>query len=271
FLILNNHFRISYHTLNYLEPLVKRIPSDKSFSNRDWVKLLNRSFLIYDRLAFEHQNHEVMLPSDLDEALDQMLGIKRSTDEINKRRQECEEQYRAWKEGLLKDVQFRDKTRLEMKYTFYGLNGLKNCQYPDKVPEDLEKFVQNNPFREWHSEKDNSLVILQQIEPNEGFRRITPTLHTDKNASLLTKEDVEDEGMTIDVDDVDNEISFLYYGPKYVLDMDQDFYLCEIPIPFRNNDKGRREYYYTKNYSLHFNPVKNYLTLYPEPMNKHLK
>ncbi|MDV3170843.1 MAG: ATP-binding protein [Candidatus Phytoplasma stylosanthis] len=86
FLILNNHFRISYHTLNYLEPLVKRVPSDKSFSNRDWVKLLNRAFLIYYRLAFEHQNHEVMLPFDLDEALDQMLGIKRSTDEIKKRR-----------------------------------------------------------------------------------------------------------------------------------------------------------------------------------------
>ncbi|MDV3202566.1 MAG: hypothetical protein Q8901_01335, partial [Candidatus Phytoplasma stylosanthis] len=107
-----------------------------------------------------------------------------------------------------------------MKYTFYGLNGLKNCQYPDKVPKDLEKFVQNNPFSHWHSEKDNTIVALQQIEPNEGFRRIPSTLHTNKNASLLTKEDIDSTGMTLLISHVDNKIYFRYNGPKYVLDMD---------------------------------------------------
>ncbi|MDV3167260.1 MAG: AAA family ATPase, partial [Vigna little leaf phytoplasma] len=40
FLILNNHYRISFHTLNHLETLVQRVPADKELSNRDWVKLL---------------------------------------------------------------------------------------------------------------------------------------------------------------------------------------------------------------------------------------
>ncbi|MDV3170979.1 MAG: hypothetical protein Q8781_01585 [Candidatus Phytoplasma stylosanthis] len=159
--------------------------------------------------------------------------------------------------------------KIKAKYTFYGLHGLKQCQYPHKAPKDLENFVQNNPFSEWHSEQDKDLVELKQIEPNEGFRKIISTFHIDKNSSLLTKEDSSSTGIILDINDINNEISLIYYGPKYVLDIDQDFYLCEIPIPFKNNDKGK-EYYYTKNYYLHFNPVKTYLTLYSKPMNTNL-
>ncbi|MDV3198473.1 MAG: AAA family ATPase [Vigna little leaf phytoplasma] len=266
FLILNNHYRISFHTLNHLETLVQRVPADKELSNRDWVKLLNRAFLIYDRLAFEHDDHEVMLPSDLDEALDQMLEIKRSTTEIQKQRQACEAQYRAWKAGFVTDIAYRDRTKVERTYTFERFNGLTNCQYPDKVPKELNSFVQNKPFSEWYHEWDQRGIDNNWIPTkNEAFYKIPPTLETDKNASLLTKENISDEGIMIYKHA--NTINLLYNGPKYVLDRDQDFYLCEIPIPFRDLDKTFfDDRYYTQNYYLHFNPVKNYLTLYTEPM-----
>ncbi|MDV3202463.1 MAG: hypothetical protein Q8901_00695, partial [Candidatus Phytoplasma stylosanthis] len=112
------------------------------------------------------------------------------------------------------------KHKIEVKYTFYGLNGLKNCQYPDKVPKDLEKFVQNNPFSQWHSENDQFFVNIGNTRANVGFTKIPPTLHTDKNASLLTKEDIDSTGMTLLISHVDNKIYFRYNGPKYVLDMD---------------------------------------------------
>ncbi|MDV3198476.1 MAG: hypothetical protein Q8888_02390 [Vigna little leaf phytoplasma] len=156
---------------------------------------------------------------------------------------------------------------IEATYTFYGFNGLKNCQYPDKVPQELNSFVQKKPFSEWYHEWDQRGIDNKWIlTKNEAFYKIPPTLETDKNASLLTKENISDEGIMIYKHA--NTINLLYNGPKYVLDRDQDFYLCEIPIPFRDLDKTFfDDRYYTQNYYLHFNPVKNYLTLYTEKMN----
>ncbi|WP_341266698.1 hypothetical protein [Candidatus Phytoplasma fraxini] len=56
------------------------------------MKLLSEAFMTYDRLAFTRLNHEVMLPSDLDEALDTKLGIKKITAKIEAHLKECEDQ-----------------------------------------------------------------------------------------------------------------------------------------------------------------------------------
>ncbi|PQP78924.1 hypothetical protein C6B37_02890, partial [Candidatus Phytoplasma phoenicium] len=82
FLILQNNYRISYHTFNYLTTLVNRLPKDKPFSNRDWVKLLMEAFLNYDLYAYYYPRHEVMLPSDLDEALEIQIGQHKTSSEI---------------------------------------------------------------------------------------------------------------------------------------------------------------------------------------------
>ncbi|WAN63114.1 hypothetical protein RS022_01160 [Candidatus Phytoplasma rubi] len=38
---------------------------------------------------------------------------------------------------------------IERKYTFFGFNGLDNCQYKDKVPKDLAPFIRE-PFNNWY-------------------------------------------------------------------------------------------------------------------------
>jgi len=96
--MLKNNYRLSYHAFAHLENLVKRVPEDKTLSNRDWVKLVTEAATTYDRF-FENSNHEVMLPSDLDEALDNLLGIKKTKEEILAYRKKCEDQYTAWKES----------------------------------------------------------------------------------------------------------------------------------------------------------------------------
>ncbi|MDV3196204.1 MAG: hypothetical protein Q8885_01585 [Candidatus Phytoplasma stylosanthis] len=173
--------------------------------------------------------------------------------------------YRNKKGQWILDNVDKIKHLIKVKYTFFGLNGLENCLYPNKVPKDLENFVKNNPFSEWHSENDKFLVDIGNKEKNEGFYQIPSVLYFDKNGSLFTKNNLS-RSLTIlaSIGEIKNDnVIYLYYeGPKYVIDIDEDFYLCEIPIPFINIKEG----YYTKKYFLHFNPVKKYLTLYIEPI-----
>ncbi|MDC9032196.1 AAA family ATPase, partial [Columbia Basin potato purple top phytoplasma] len=96
--MLKNNYRLSYHAVSHLETLVTRAFNQKTLSNRDWVKLVTEAATNYDRFAFENENHEVMLPSDLDEALDSLLGIKKTKRDILTHRQECEDQYAEWKQ-----------------------------------------------------------------------------------------------------------------------------------------------------------------------------
>ncbi|WP_432729289.1 hypothetical protein ['Prunus avium' virescence phytoplasma] len=56
-----------------------------------------------------------------------------------------------------------------------------------------------------------------------------------------------------------------YKGPKYLLEEDKDFYVNEVKCPLQQNkrwEEGRNATYY-----LHFNPKKQYITLYTEKMN----
>ncbi|MGM1458991.1 MAG: AAA family ATPase, partial [Columbia Basin potato purple top phytoplasma] len=173
-LILKNNYRLSYHAVNHLESLVDKAyqhlekinneaketakkekntnikVKEKSLSNRDWVKLVTEAATNYDRFAFENQNHEVMLSSDLDEALDNLLDIKKTKGEILAYRKECEDQYKEWKQGTLKYLEpNKDKTPIQKTYIFSRFNGFDQCQHPDKVPKDLAPFIRE-PFNNWY-------------------------------------------------------------------------------------------------------------------------
>nr|WP_017192437.1 ATP-binding protein [Milkweed yellows phytoplasma] len=277
YLILANNYRISYHTLNHLTTLIDKIPpieeikendseqeknrkikenEKKTFSNRDWVKLLSDAFMTYDRLAFVNKNHEVMLPSDLDETLDNKLGIKKTKAEIEAHRKECEDQYGEWKKGL--NIQTLDHTIVDQTYTFTRFNGLHNCQYPDKVPTDLKAFVKQKPFNKWE---------YLEIDPNfQGncFAKVSDIpqdLDSRKNNSLFTQKNIFSDGVFVDTSNYNIRIH--YKGPKYILDTDKDFYLIQIKIP-KDDRLGTTD---KQTYYLHFNPVKQYITLYTEPMN----
>ncbi|MDW3617719.1 MAG: ATP-binding protein [Candidatus Phytoplasma pruni] len=277
YLILANNYRISYHTFNHLTTLIDKIPpieeikendseqekkrktrenAKKTFSNRDWVKLLSDAFMTYDRVAFVNKNHEVMLPSDLDETLDNKLGIKKTKAEIEAHRKECEDQYGEWKKGL--NIKSLDHTIVDQTYTFARFNGLDKCQYPDKVPTDLKAFVKQKPFNKW-TYRDEIPHMHREQQINK-MHETPQDLDSKKNNSLFTQKNTFADGFTINAD---NTIEIQYKGPKYILDTDKDWYIAKIQIPEDNLLTNFRE----STYYLHFNPVKQYITLYTEPMN----
>jgi cell division protease FtsH len=243
--MLKNNYRLSYHAVNYLESLVKRVPEDKKLSNRDWVKLVTEAATTYDRFAFENSNHEVMLPSDLDESLDNLLEIKKTKGEILDYRKKCEDQYKEWKQGCLQYLEpQKDKTPIHKTYTFNRFNGFDQCQHKDKIPKDLAPFIQE-PFNKWCIERTDYFM--------SSFFNIDVLSANYMNNSFYK------ENHTIKMD---------YTGPKYLLEEDKDFYVNEVKCPLQrdkiatllNGDK-------TTTYYLHFNPKKQYITLYTEKLN----
>ncbi|WEK82167.1 MAG: hypothetical protein PR2021_0930 [Candidatus Phytoplasma pruni] len=150
---------------------------------------------------------------------------------------------------------------IDITYTCFGFNGLDKCQYPDKVPTDLKAFVKQKPFNKWYY-RDESLH-WNKTQPNcfDGVARVPQDLDSVKNNSLFTQKNTFRDGVNINTSDYSIKID--YKGPKYILDMDKDFYLRQIKIP-KDNLLGNHE---EQTYYLHFNPVKQYITLYTEPMN----
>ncbi|AGL90913.1 AAA family ATPase [Candidatus Phytoplasma australiense] len=247
FLILKNDWRISFHTFNYLKTLVKKIPAEKQLTNRDLVKLLRTAFQIYDLLAVENENHEVMLPSDLDEALDQILEIKNPHNDIMKRRKECEEQYESWKQGFLKYRKPpKDTTMIKEKYRFNGLNGFGRGHHCEYEPTDIMQFMKN-PFDKWETK-------LSSIDFFDTFH----TKH--KN------DDSQFNNMFIN-NYVDHYTELNYKGPKWLIEEDKDFFMDEVTchiIDPKDSSFPKRE---MKNYYLHFNPKQRYITLYTKKFN----
>ncbi|WP_323847938.1 MAG: hypothetical protein Q2306_01285 [Phytoplasma sp.] len=158
---------------------------------------------------------------------------------------------------------------IDRTYTFFGFNGLNKCQYPEKVPSELGAFVKNKPFSEWWARNDSSMRDRYNV-----FQQVSVKYDNVKDNSLFTLNNINRSGVWIN-HNIDNKetdhIKITYDGPKYILDTDQDWYLCKIDMPredflgrsiWPTTDKER-----TKTYFLHFNPVKQYITLYTEPMN----
>ncbi|AYJ01502.1 IMP dehydrogenase [Candidatus Phytoplasma ziziphi] len=261
--MLKNNYRLSYHAVNHLESLVTRaykhlekINKEKTLSNRDWVKLVTEAATNYDRFAFENQNHEVMLSSDLDEALDNLLGIKKTKGEILAYRKECEDQYKEWKQGTLKYLEpNKDKTPIQKTYIFNRFNGFDQCQYKDKVPQDLAPFIRE-PFNNWY--------YTNKMPPYKGFggSEVDYFMPSQFFIDVLSTEDSKFNNSFVNIE---HTIEMEYKGPKYLLEEDKDFYVNEVKCPLQQNkrwEEGRNATYY-----LHFNPKKQYITLYTEKMN----
>ncbi|MGE9276878.1 MAG: hypothetical protein ACQKHC_03305 [Candidatus Phytoplasma pruni] len=147
---------------------------------------------------------------------------------------------------------------IDITYTCFGFNGLNNPQYPDKVPTDLKAFVKQKPFNKWE---------YLEIDPNfQGncFAKVSDIpqdLDSRKNNSLFAQKNIFSDGVFVDTSNYNIRIH--YKGPKYILDTDKDFYLIQIKIP-KDDRLGTTD---KQTYYLHFNPVKQYITLYTEPMN----
>ncbi|WEK82192.1 MAG: hypothetical protein PR2021_1180 [Candidatus Phytoplasma pruni] len=151
---------------------------------------------------------------------------------------------------------------IDITYTCFGFNGLDKCQYPDKVPTDLGAFAKQKPFNKWYY-RDESLRY-NSTQPNCFDEVVAGSQVSDsvKNNSLFTQKNTFHDGLYVNTVNEHN-IKIHYKGPKYILDMDKDFYVNQIKIPEDNLLTNSRE----STYYLHFNPVKQYITLYTEPMN----
>ncbi|MGL9688171.1 MAG: hypothetical protein ACQBVK_05535, partial [Candidatus Phytoplasma sp. TWB_XP] len=124
---------------------------------------------------------------------------------------------------------------------FYGLDGLGKGQYKEYEPTDIPPFYKN-PFNKWKYK--NSQI--------DHFRSFTDQL----------KERDSQFGLVLRINPNTHTIEVNYKGPKWLLEEDKDFYMDEVKCrEFESIENFDGKFRY-KNYYLHFNPVKRYITLY---------
>ncbi|MEC4558614.1 MAG: AAA family ATPase ['Conium maculatum' witches'-broom phytoplasma] len=165
-------FQISYHAFLHLDEIAKRC-ENKHYSNRDLTGLIEGAYYKKtNRYKFENPlEHEVMLPSDLDEVLDIKQNIVKTQEEITQRRQDCEEQYATWKEGLLKYLsKTKDMTPVKEIYTFYGLEGLG--YYQKNIDQfKYEQHPLQKELKKLLEQKDKLASEITNLEPYKSFNK----------------------------------------------------------------------------------------------------
>jgi SpoVK/Ycf46/Vps4 family AAA+-type ATPase len=244
YLCLQKDFLISYHTFTYFKEIINCIKNN-ILSNRDWTRILDDAFANYS--IHKNENHEVILPSDLDEAIYMKLSIRKDDYDITKRRQECEEQYASWKQGILKYLEPpKDHTMIKITYNFYGFNGIGRGQYPENEPKNIDLFIKK-PFINWQATQSiqDEYLVLCQTKNKYKESKFFPD-HSIKNKS-------------------NHYIEISYEGPAYLLKEDKDFFMDEVQCLLKEKDKNG--IFISKSYYLHFNPKQAYITLYNQKHN----
>ncbi|PQP79753.1 hypothetical protein C6B37_01305 [Candidatus Phytoplasma phoenicium] len=89
-------YQINYYTFLHLQNISNKCRG-KNYSNRDLVSIIEDAYKKTNK-HYNNIKHNVMLPSDLDEALNSKQNIPQSIDEIKKNREICENQHQNWKE-----------------------------------------------------------------------------------------------------------------------------------------------------------------------------
>ncbi|ABC65392.1 ATP-dependent Zn protease [Aster yellows witches'-broom phytoplasma AYWB] len=239
-------YQISYHTYIHLNDIANKCKG-KNYSNRDLTTIINEAYNKTNKYKSQNKIHEVMLPSDLDEAIDVKQNKNKNMNDIKKRRKECEEQYTAWKQGIIKYLKPpKDQTMIKRTYTFYGLYGLGRGHHREHEPADLALFVKN-PFDKWYDEG-------MRVDEFDGF---------------YTKEKQNDSqfggGNGVRIDPSNHYIKLKYEGPKHLIEEDKDFFMDEVNCT--SNERSPEGVLKSKTYYLHFNPKQGYITLYTQKHN----
>ncbi|GLH60820.1 AAA family ATPase [Paulownia witches'-broom phytoplasma] len=240
-------YQISYHTYLHLKEIANRCKG-KNYSTRNLKeKIIDSAYIKAKKYKRKNPNHEVMLASDLDEAINTFQNVKISDTEKKARRKECEDQYVEWKKGLLKYLKPpKSNIQVNIKYTFYGLDGLGKGQHQEYEPTDLPIYIKDlHPFDKWNEPLSN--------RPGHYFNYFdTKNKHKDSQF---------DNHMGVR----EHSIELNYKGPKYLLEEDKDFFMDEVQYPTNKEDQDGHT---ILNISyLHFNPVKQYITLYTKKFN----
>ncbi len=148
---------------------------------------------------------------------------------------------------------------IERTYTFFGFNGLDQCQYPDKVPKDLAPFIRE-PFDNWY--------YTNKMPPYKGHggSDFDYFMSASFDIDNLSNEDskLRIKGNPNSFININHTIKMDYEGPKYLLEKDEDLYVNEVKCPLQEETMFTKK---TKTYYLHFNPKQQYITLYTDKMN----
>ncbi|WBL31612.1 hypothetical protein [Candidatus Phytoplasma sacchari] len=167
---------------------------------------------------------------------------------------------------------------IQKQYTFYGLNGIEyyeqelekeqnkpiteQNQYlisfykqkinTQKLPNDFLKFVKK-PFKEWKN-------------TDAGIPTFDDTIFTKQNNSLLYFQikNLKVNNYINFMNEKNYSLDFTFEGPQYLLEKDKDYYLGKINLPYYNTNK---KIVLTKKYNLHFNPIRNTLSVYNDQFN----
>ncbi|KAB8121691.1 hypothetical protein ['Cynodon dactylon' phytoplasma] len=160
---------------------------------------------------------------------------------------------------------------IEKRYTFYGLNGLgyyqkeleKEQQKPieaqnpylitflkqrsqtQQEPTDFLPFVKN-PFKEWRA-TDSGVPVFYNSTLSKGTVLDSPL----------------NQYITLRCEEVLGRVWLYYTGPQYLLDEDKDYYIGDANLPY----DPQKQISQRKQYHLHFNPVRNTLSVYTEKFN----
>ncbi|AYJ01368.1 hypothetical protein CWO85_02550 [Candidatus Phytoplasma ziziphi] len=181
---IQNKYRLSYHAVNHLENLVTKAFNQKKIflANRQWVDMLTSA---YDRYVLNYHanpDHEVILPSDLDEALNGKLGISKTEEEVLAYRQQCVDQYIEWR----KDKLINEKPIITKKTT-YGPD--------DKTVKSIEEYNENNYLIKTTEYFPNG-EIKSIDEFNEERKRIKNKNYYD-NREIASIHEFNEEGKKI--------------------------------------------------------------------------
>ncbi|WIA07871.1 MAG: putative secreted protein [Candidatus Phytoplasma cynodontis] len=167
-------------------------------------------------------------------------------------------------------------TMIQKHYTFYGLNGF-NYYQKELLKEQAKSTTEQNPaLISLYQQR-----ISNQKEPSDLLFVQKPFKDWDA-AILLGKEHYfgghcfhkNDDSLIyyniypFNVNEERYEITFDFKGPKYLLDEDKDYYIGDASLPYSPEQKRVWVGLYPrKECHLHFNPVRNTLSVYTEKFN----
>ncbi|WEX19758.1 MAG: hypothetical protein QS2022_5160 [Candidatus Phytoplasma asteris] len=137
---------------------------------------------------------------------------------------------------------------IKRTYNFYGIAGLGRGHHQEYEPTDLPIYIKDlHPFDKWNEPLSN--------RPGHYFNYFH-TNDKDKDSQFVND---------LRVSHVNHTVGVEYKGPKYLLEEDKDFFMDEVQYPTNKEDQDGHT---ILNISyLHFNPVKQYLTLYTKKFN----
>ncbi|WCA22366.1 AAA family ATPase [Candidatus Phytoplasma oryzae] len=236
------NYQISYHTFTYLKEMANRCKG-KGYSNRELTQFLDNAY--QKTFKYQQQNplHNVMLPSDLEEVLDFKQGISKTSSQIQEHRLASEKTYQDWTKGLKTHLpKKKDMTEVTKHYYFTTLSWPGHDE-----PSDILSFVRK-PFIQWETDEGS---------PAFGWSTFDEEVGSNTEISGCLKD--------MQCEKAHGQFTFSYKGPQYLLEEDKDYYIGKARLPYDpNNQIGTGS---TKEYHLHFNPVRHTLSVYTKKMN----